>query len=59
MLVPKDAKICITPNAKAKIRITPNANPQREQVEYRLHWVPNTNFLRWPCRFHVTFTFVG
>ena len=27
-------------------------NPQRESVEYRLHRVPNANFLRWPCTFH-------
>ena len=25
----------------AKIGVTPNTNPQREQVEYRLHWVPS------------------
>ena len=28
-------------------------NPQRESVEYRLHWVPNAERLRWPCTFHV------
>ena len=28
-------------------------NPQRESVEYRLRWVPNANFLRWPYTFHV------
>ena len=28
-------------------------NPQRESVEYRLRWVPNANFLHWPCTFHV------
>ena len=27
-------------------------NPQRDSVEYRLHWVPNT-FLRWACTFHI------
>ena len=27
-------------------------NPQRESVENRLRWVPNANFLRWPCTFH-------
>ena len=27
-------------------------NPQSESVEYRLRWVPNANFLRWPCTFH-------
>ena len=44
MLVSKNAKICITPNANTKICITPNANPQHEQEEYRS---------RWQCRFHV------
>ena len=39
MLVSKNAKICLTPKAKPKICISPNANPQRESVEYRLHWV--------------------
>ena len=33
----------------------PNANPQRQvfykSVEYRWRWVPNANFLRWPCTF--------
>ena len=43
MLVSKNAKICVTPNA----------NPQREQVEYRWRWVPNALFSCWPCRFHV------
>ena len=43
MLVSKNAKICVTPNA----------NPQCEQVEYRWRWVPNANFSRWPCTFHV------
>ena len=28
-------------------------DPQRESVEYRLRWVPNANFLRWPCTFHI------
>ena len=28
-------------------------NPQRESVEYRLRWVPNANFLHWPCTFHI------
>ena len=27
-------------------------NPQRESGEYRLRWVPNANFLHWPCTFH-------
>ena len=43
MLVSKNAKICITPNAE----------PQHESVEYRWRWLPNTKFSRWPCRFHV------
>ena len=41
MLVSKNAKLCITPNANVKICVTPNANPQHEQVEYRWRWVPN------------------
>ena len=41
MLVSEIAKICVIPNA----------NPQREQVEYRSRWVPNTKFLCWPCTF--------
>ena len=28
-------------------------NPQQQSVEYRLGWVPNANFLRWPCTFHI------
>ena len=24
---------------------------QRESVEYRLRWIPNAKFLRWPCTF--------
>ena len=35
MLVSKNAKICVTPNA----------NRQSEQVEYRSHLVPNAKFL--------------
>ena len=57
MLVYKNAKICVTPNANAKICVTPNAKPQRESVEYRLCWVPNAKFSRWPCRFHVVYPF--
>ena len=37
-------------------------NPQHEPVEYRLRWVPNANFLHWPCTFHfccVDFICVG
>ena len=36
MLVSKNPKICVTPNAKPKICVTPNANPQCKSVEYRL-----------------------
>ena len=49
----KNAKICVTPNAKHKICVTPNATPQRKPMEYRLRWVLNSNFSRWPCTFHV------
>ena len=31
MLVSKNAKIWVTPNANAKICVTPNANPQRSR----------------------------
>ena len=55
MLVYKNAKICVTPNANFKICVTPNAKPQRESVEYRLHWVLNAKFSYWPC----TFNFFG
>ena len=44
MLVFKNAKICVTPDAKPKICVSPNAKPQRQSVEYRLCWVPNANF---------------
>ena len=62
MLVAKNAKICVSPNAKPKICVTPIANPQRESVEYRLRWVPNAQFSHWPCTFHffgVNFIRVG
>ena len=52
MLVSKNAKICITPNANFKICVTPNAKPQCKSVEYRLHWVRNANFVCWSCTFH-------
>ena len=55
MLVSKNASI--TPNAIPKICVAPNANPQRESVEYRLRWVPNAKYLRWPCRFQVVYPF--
>ena len=35
------------------ICVTPSANPQREQVEYRSCWIPNSKFSHWPCRFHI------
>ena len=57
MLVCKNAKICITPNTNSKICVTPNAKPQPESVEYRLRWVPNAKFSRWPCTFHVVYPF--
>ena len=41
--------------ASGVICVTPNANPRRQSVEYRWRWVPNANFLRWPC----TFQFFG
>ena len=41
MLVSKNGKICVTPNANGKILVTPNANPQRGQVEYfACSWTP-------------------
>ena len=49
MLVSKNAKICVTPNA----------NPQRKSVEYRLGWVPNTIFFsifQWNMGFSKTKT---
>ena len=49
MLVSKNAKICVTPNAKLKICVTPKAKPKCKSVEYRLRWVPNVNLPRWPC----------
>ena len=52
MLVSKNTKVCVSPNAKPKICFTPNANPQRESVEYRLRWVPNAKFSHWQCTFH-------
>ena len=48
---PKNAKVCVIPNANFKICLTPNAKHQCESVEYRLRWVPNATFLRWPCTF--------
>ena len=44
MLVSKNVKICVTPNAKHKICVTPNAKPQTEPMEYRLRWVHNAKF---------------
>ena len=51
ILVSKNTKICLTPNAKHKICVSPNANPQRESVAFRLRWVPNAKCSRWPCTF--------
>ena len=45
MLVSKNAKTP-TPNLKFAL---PSVKSKRKSVEYRLRWVPNTNFLRWPC----------
>ena len=53
MLISKNAKICVTPDAKPKICVSPNAKPQRKSVEYRLRWVPNANFSPWACTFHI------
>ena len=50
MLVSKNAKIGITPDAKPKICVTPNKKPV--SGIYRLRWVPNAQFSRWPCTFH-------
>ena len=44
MLVCKNAKICVTPDAKPKICDTPNTKPQSQSVEYRL---------RLACTFHI------
>ena len=59
MLVSKNTKICLTPNAKHKICVSPNANPQRKSMEYRLGWVANAKF---QCNIgrvaHVHFIFV-
>ena len=43
-------KLLVSKNAK-----THNTKPKRKSVVYRLHWVPITNFSRWPC----TFLFFG
>ena len=36
MLVSKNAKICVTPNANTKIGVTPNVKPQHESVEFNV-----------------------
>ena len=41
------------PNANFMRHLT--QNPQRKSVEYRLRWVPNAKFSRWPS----TFNFFG
>ena len=51
MLVSKNTKTCVTPNAKNKICDTSNAKPQRKPMEYRLRWVSNAKFSHWPCSF--------
>ena len=53
MLVSKNAKIRLTPNAKHKTCVTPNAKPQRKEIEYKLLWVPNAKFSHWPCTFNL------
>ena len=55
MLVSKNAKIWVTPNAKPKMCVTPNAKSQCQSVEYRLHWVPDVKILHWSCTFHVVY----
>ena len=40
-------------NANPYICVTPDAKPRPQSVEYRWRWVPNAQFLRWPCTFHV------
>ena len=48
MLVPKNAKICITPNANFKICVTPNANVSRWPCTF--HFVGVEYYLRYPMR---------
>ena len=48
------------PNAKytnmlVYFGVTPDANPRRQSVEYRWHWV----FWRWSCIFHVYFMYIS
>ena len=45
ILVSKNTKVCITPDAKPQICFTTNAKPKGKSVEYRLRWVRNANFL--------------
>ena len=54
MLVSKNAKICVTPNANTKICVTPNTNPQCKPVEYSSCWVRQS----WVCVGHVLGMFV-
>ena len=42
MLVSKNAKFALPATHKNL----------RKSVEYRLRWVPNANFLQWPCTIH-------
>ena len=51
MLVSKNAKIFVTPNAKHKICVTPNVNHHASQWNIALG--PQPKFSRWPCTFHV------
>ena len=45
--------ILALPNTK--ICVTPDANPRRQSVEYRWHWVPNAKFSHWACTFHIVY----
>ena len=49
----KTLKFVLPPKAKYIIYVTLNAKPKCKPMEYRLHWVPNTTFLQWPCTFDV------
>ena len=39
------------PTRNLKVAFVPT-QPQRQPVEYRLHWVPGVGSLRWACTFH-------
>ena len=60
MLVSKNAKICLNPDAKPEICVTPNAKPKRKSVVNRLRLVEKRKFLAlvmyisyFLCRFHL------